>query len=227
MKALTRHSPFLILFWGNAFLLFLAQLLQNNLFVTLTAPLLNLFLLLHFFYAKGQNNALSFALIFCWIGDCTLLIDHFNYFISGLTAYWGTCILFCISILKRLDGNLIAQLQKKEAMLPLGLYGIYLVGLMVLIHSFMDELFFPTLLYSISLSLTCGLSGLLWIEKKNTASKNVFYGCVLLSICASLIGLNKFVFLEQTFRFLEVLFYAPSLYFLYLGFNDPFFDENI
>ena len=208
-------------------MLLIAHLLQNDLFVILTVPFLNLFLLLHFFYAKGHNNALSFALLFCLIGDCTLLIDHFNYFKSGLTAYWGACILFCISILKRLEGNLIVQIKKKKAILPMGLYGLYLVGLMYSIHSFMGELFYPTFLYSISLALTCGLSGLLLLEKRNTATKNVFYGCILLSICASLIGLNKFVLIDQTFRFLEVLFYAPSLYFLYLRFNDPFFNENI
>lgn len=227
MKISFKNSPFLILFWLVAIVLSLAHLIQNTVLIIVSAPLLNLFLLLHYKHIKGHSNAFSFALIFCLLGDCTLLIDHFNYFISGLTAYWGACILFGITILKRLEGNLMVQIQKKKALLPLGLYGVYLVALMFLIHSFMGELFYPTLLYSISLSLTCGLSGLLWLEKRNSASKNVFYGCVLLSLCASLIGLNKFVFSDPTFRFLEVLFYAPSLYFLYLGFNDPFFDENI
>lgn len=67
---------------------------------------------------------------------------------------------------------------------------------------------------------------LLWLEKRNTPAKNVFLGCFLLSICATLIGLNKFVFTDNPYRFLEDLFYTPSLYFLYLGFKDPFFNEN-
>ena len=65
------------------------------------------------------------------------------------------------------------------------------------------------------------------VRKRNTPAKNVFLGCFLLSICATLIGLNKFVFTDNPYRFLEDLFYTPSLYFLYLGFKDPFFNENL
>ena len=50
------------------------------------------------------------------MGDTTLLVDHFNYFIAGLTAYWGASILFYISFLKCLDGGLMKQLKKKKAL---------------------------------------------------------------------------------------------------------------
>lgn len=226
MLSLVKKHPFLCLFWLVAGFKILGHLLENNVMLYITTPLLALSLLLHYRTEKVQNTAFSFALIFCFMGDTTLLVDHFNYFIAGLTAYWVASILFYISFLKCLDGGLIKQLKKKKALWPLGLYAVYLVGLMYSIHSFMEDLFYPTFLYAITLSLTCGISGLLWLEKRNTPAKNVFLGCFLLSICATLIGLNKFVFTDNPYRFLEDLFYTPSLYFLYLGFKDPFFNEN-
>ena len=227
MLSLVKKHPFLHLFWLVAGFKILGHLLENNVMLYITTPLLALSLLLHYRTEKVQNTAFSFALILCFMGDTTLLVDHFNYFIAGLTAYWGASILFYISFLKCLDGGLIKQLKKKKALWPLGLYAVYLVGLMYSIHSFMEDLFYPTFLYAITLSLTCGISGLLWLEKRNTPAKNVFLGCFLLSTCATLIGLNKFVFTDNPYRFLEDLFYTPSLYFLYLGFKDPFFNENL
>lgn len=185
------------------------------------------FLLLHYKRIGGKSRGVPLALFFCMLGDCMLLIDHMNYYLAALTSFWGACILFLLAILKGLGGNLLSQITKKKIIFPMLLFMSILGGVMFYIFPYIKNIAYPVLLYAFTLAFSCGLSGLLWLEKRNKPTLFIFLGCLLLNICCSLVLINKVILTDESYRFLEVLLYFPSLYLISLGLKDSLFNENI
>ena len=167
------------------------------------------------------------ALIFTPFLTLTLIYDYHItvrkdqtlYFISALMAYWGASILFCIALNRELEEPLIELLKKWKYIIPLLVYGIYYLLLMYFIKPYLKELFIPIIIYSATLSFAAALSIIVYLRRKTKSIAYFTAGLVLLSITASLIGVNLFYLESDFLHGVETLLYAPTLYLLFLYFK--------
>lgn len=208
-----------LLFWTAAIVSITAKILNLPLIDHIEIPILTLSLLIIYYLNNGQNNAFYFSFCFCLLGDLMVIIPDINYFFSGLMSYWGACLLFYLVVAKETDVSIKTFIQKPLLLLPYGLYGIYFIAINVFLYPQMKELFIPILIYALTLSYVCAHSIVSYLSNKDTSNLYLCVGLILLSIAASFIGLNKFYFSLYYLRAFEILFYAPSLYFIFLYFN--------
>lgn len=87
------------------------------------------------------------------------------------------------------------------------------------IKPYLKELFIPIIIYSATLSFTAALSIIVYLRQKTKSVTYFTVGLVLLSITASLIGLNRFYYKRYLLQGVQTLLYAPSLYFIFLYFK--------
>ena len=182
-------------------------------------PLLTLSLLYDYHIKVGKDQAIYFILTFCLIGDVIVINDDFYYFVSALMAYWGASILFCITLNRELDKSLGESLRKWKYALPLVIYGVYFVILMTFIKPYLKELFIPIIIYSATLSFAAALSIIVYLQRRSRSVGYFTTGLVMLSITASLIGVNRFYLKSDLLHGLETLLYAPTLFFIFLYFK--------
>ena len=182
-------------------------------------PLLTLSLLYDYHIKVGKDQAIYFILTFCLIGDVIVINDDFYYFVSALMAYWGASILFCITLNRELDKSLGESLRKWKYALPLVIYGIYFVILMTFIKPYLKELFIPIIIYSATLSFAAALSIIVYLQRRSRSMGYFTTGLVMLSITASLIGVNRFYLKSDLLHGIETLLYAPTLFFIFLYFK--------
>lgn len=182
-------------------------------------PLLTLSLLYDYHIKVGKDQAIYFILTFCLIGDVIVINDDFYYFVSALMAYWGASILFCITLNRELDKSLGESLRKWKYALPLVIYGIYFVILMTFIKPYLKELFIPIIIYSATLSFAAALSIIVYLQRRSRSVGYFTTGLVMLSITASLIGVNRFYLKSDLLHGIETLLYAPTLFFIFLYFK--------
>lgn len=221
-----KPSILLVLFWITVFTAIYAKLTNNVLLNNSVVPFFTLLLLLKYYRNKGDNNIFYFSFFFCFIGDLMVMIDDLYYFISGLMAYWGASILFCFALTRELDRSLFAIIKSNNRIWPFVLYLSYFLCLMVFIQSNLGNLFVPISIYALSLSISCAIGLVTYLEKRTLITLYFAIGLVLLSIAASFIGLNRFYFDHKNLIALETVFYAPSLYYIYLYFNKKINVEN-
>ena len=182
-------------------------------------PLLTLSLLYDYHIKVGKDQTIYFILTFCLIGDVIVISDDFYYFVSALMAYWGASILFCITLNRELDKSLGESLRKWKYALPLVIYGIYFVILMTFIKPYLKELFIPIIIYSATLSFAAALSIIVYLQRRSRSVGYFTTGLVMLSITASLIGVNRFYLKSDLLHGIETLLYAPTLFFIFLYFK--------
>lgn len=134
-------------------------------------------------------------------------------------AYWRASILFCIALNREVEEPLIELLKKWKYIIPLLVYGIYYLLLMYFIKPYLKELFIPIIIYSATLSFAAALSIIVYLRRKTKSIAYFTAGLVLLSITASLIGVNRFYLESDFLHGVETLLYAPTLYLLFLYFE--------
>ncbi len=214
-----REKIFLSVFWISFLIIGIAKIAQWPILEYAFTPLPPLILIALYYHLKGIDQTIYFAFFFCFVGDVMILGSDINYFISGLTAYWGASILFSFSLYRELETSMSEALKKSKMSLPFFIYGIYFIFLMYFIEPYMGDVFIPTFVYALSLSFACAFSFVVYFNNKTKESLYFCLGLFSLSIAASIIGLNRFYFTLIPLRFLETLFYAPSLYFIFLYFK--------
>jgi len=90
---------------------------------------------------------------------------------------------------------------------------------MYFIKPYLKELFIPIIIYSATLSFAAALSIIVYLRRKTKSITYFTAGLVLLSITASLIGVNRFYLKSDLLHGVETLLYAPTLYFIFLYFK--------
>ncbi len=153
------------------------------------------------------------------MGDLIITQDDFYSFTAGLMAYWGTSILAYVTLQRELNEPLTGFLRKKIYIIPFVTYGIYFFILMRFIRPFLGTLFIPIFIYAATLSFSAVLSIVVYLHKKTTPTAHFVKGMVLLSIAASIIGLNRFIIQSNVLHGIETLIYALSLFYLLLYFK--------
>lgn len=208
-----------IVFLLSTITIIISRILGMEFIALIFTPFLTLTLMYDYHITVGKDQTIYFILTFCLLGDLIVMSNDFYYFISALMAYWGASILFCIALSKELEEPLIELLKKWKYILPILVYGIYYTLLMRFIQPYLNELFIPIMIYSATLSFAAALSIIVYIRRKTKSITYFTIGLVLLSITASLIGINRFFLKSDFLHGVETLLYAPTLYFIFLYFK--------
>lgn len=208
-----------IVFLLSTIIIVISRILGMEFIALIFTPFLTLTLMSDYHITVGKDQTIYFILTFCLLGDLIVMSNDFYYFISALMAYWGASILFCIALSKELEEPLIELLKKWKYILPILVYGIYYPLLMRFIQPYLNELFIPIMIYSATLSFAAALSIIVYIRRKTKSITYFTIGLVLLSITASLIGINRFFLKNDFLHGVETLLYAPTLYFIFLYFK--------
>lgn len=208
-----------LLFWTAGVISLYAKLDHNILLNNIAVPFFTLSLLFIYYLEKGKDNIFYFSFVFCLLGDIMEMSDDFSCFISGLMAYWGASILFSFALARELDQPITKAIHSFSAAWPFVLYFIYYLLLMIIIQPTLGDVFIPISIYALTLAYACALSIFVYIKKRTKAVGYFCLGLTLLSVAASLIGLNRFYFDHQDLFALETLFYIPTLYCIYLYFK--------
>jgi len=90
---------------------------------------------------------------------------------------------------------------------------------MYFIEPYLKVLFIPIIIYSATLSFAAALSIIVYLRHKTKSIAYFTAGLVLLSITASLIGVNRFYLKSDFLHGIETLLYAPTLYLIFLYFK--------
>jgi uncharacterized membrane protein YhhN len=90
---------------------------------------------------------------------------------------------------------------------------------MTFIKPYLKELFIPIIIYSATLSFATALSIIVYLQRRSRSVGYFTTGLVMLSITASLIGVNRFYLKSDLLHGIETLLYAPTLFFIFLYFK--------
>ena len=208
-----------VVFMLSTIITIILRMLGIELIALIFTPFLTLTLIYDYHITVGKDQTMYFILSFCLLGDMIVMSDNFYYFISALMAYWGASILFCIALNRELEKPLIELLKKWKYIIPLLVYGIYYLLLMYFIKPYLKELFIPIIIYSAILSFAAALSIIVYLRRKTKSIAYFTARLDLLSITASLIGVNLFYLESDFLHGVETLLYAPTFYLLFLYFK--------
>lgn len=209
-----------LLFWIAGGLSLYAKIIHNVLLNNVAVPFFTLTLLGAYYLEKGKDNIFYFSFFFCLVGDVMEMSDDFSYFISGLMSYWGASILFSFALARELGQPLSKVIHSIKDAWPFVVYFAYFIVLMIFIQPSLGDVFIPTCIYALTLSYACALSVVVYLKKRTKGAKYLCVGLTLLSVAATLIGLNRFYFDHKDLFALETVFYVPTLYCIYLYFKD-------
>lgn len=197
------------LFWAIGILHVFGQYTNQELLTTYTKPLL-VPLLAVFYYNKQAEKLFLIALGCSWLGDLFLMGEGRLFFLSGIFSFWGAQLCYLYLINKEVQLPFKKRLFSKEALLPLILFGSYFVGTMSLLGVKLGMLTFPVSGYAFTLAIIGATSMLLWIKKKSSSTRALFFGVLLFIISDSMIAFNTFYFQEDIFGFWVMATYIPA-----------------
>lgn len=210
-KQLSQNLP-LVFFWSFALAIFFARFFGQQTLGLFLTPFLTLSLIYDYHKKIGANQALYFIFLFCMLGDMMVFSNDFFSYTSGLIAYWGAAILMNFTLNRELTIAFDKAIKKPIFYIPFTIYGLYWIVIMAFIQPFSGILFIPILIYSFTLSLTCAMSIGVYLHKKTKANYAFSLGLILLSITASIMGINRFYLESNVVYSVEILLYAPTLF---------------
>lgn len=175
----------------------LSHLIDNQIVVSFSKPLLMPILALYFIYSVGlktiSNILLFIGLLFSQLGD-TLLMYISNdaiFFLAGLGAFLVTQTLYTISFYKYENENKGFIAQKPYWILP---FLVYLgVLLYLLLPNIPSNFTAPIVIYALVISTMSVAACNLATKMETTNWKILFSGVLLFLISDSLIAVNKFL----------------------------------
>lgn len=126
------------------------------------------------------------ALFFSFWGD-TLLLFKDDYFVFGLASFLVAHILFISVTAKFLQKTSISKILIHS--LP---FVVFLVCLLLLIASSLNELLFPVIFYGIVISVFGVISFLVYTQQKSTENLWLFLGALIFISSDSVLAINKF-----------------------------------
>ena len=184
--------------------------LNNSLLQTIFKPMIILSLIaLYYFAVEKKNNWYLFALAFSLLGD-VLLMDKSNLFLYGIGAFLLTQILYIIIIVR--------QMQKPSNFhkyLYAFLFVNYVVYLLTLLKPNLGDLFYPVLVYGITISVFGLVATLNYVTKRTRLSLYLMSGAMLFIASDSMIALNKFHIAQTFYPIMIMITYVLAQYLIY------------
>lgn len=157
------------------------------------------------------KKILLFALFFSWIGDVLLLFadNHSLFFISGLVAFLIAHLIYIFLFLKQTKIN-----STKIYLRFIPIVIIYLLGILYVLWSSLNEMKIPVVLYALVISTMLLVSTKAFYEWKKPANILVLIGAVLFVFSDSILAINKFYTTIPLSSFLIMSTYLGAQFFI-------------
>jgi len=199
-----------VVFFAVSILDIIGVLLLNSLIQTIFKPMIILSLMaLYYFTAEKKNNWYLAALAFSFMGD-VLLLDKNNLFLYGIAAFLITQLLYIFIIVKQME-----RPSFFHKFLYAFLFVNYVVYLLGLLKPNLGELFYPVLVYGITISVFGWVATLNYVSKRTVSALFLMLGAVLFIASDSMIALNKFHMERSFYPSAIMITYVLAQYLIY------------
>ncbi len=176
-----------ILFFAVSIIEITGVYLDNSMLQTIFKPMIILSLMaLYYFSVTKKNNLYLLALAFSFLGD-VFLLDKNNMFIYGIAAFLLTQILYIYIIVKQME-----KPSFFHKYLYAFLFANYIVYLMILLKPNLGDLFYPVVVYGVTIGVFGLVATLNYVTKRTKIDLVLMLGAVLFIASDSMIALNKF-----------------------------------
>ena len=184
--------------------------LNNSLLQTIFKPMIILTLIaLYYFTVEKKNNWYLLALVFSFLGD-VFLMDKNNLFLYGIGAFLITQILYIFIIVKQME-----KPSNFHKYLYAFLFVNYVVYLLTLLKPNLGNLFYPVLVYGITISVFGLVATLNYVTKRTLPSRYLMLGAILFIASDSMIALNKFHVAQTFYPVMIMITYVLAQYLIY------------
>jgi len=179
---------------GLAFLFFAVSVMEiigiamnNSLIQSIFKPMMMLSLMaLYYFSVEKRNNLYLLALAFSFLGD-VFLLDKNSMFIFGIAAFLLTQLLYIYIIVKQME-----KPSFFHKYLYAFLFANYIVYLMILLKPNLGDLFYPVVVYGVTIGVFGLVATLNYVTKRTKIDLVLMLGAILFIASDSMIALNKF-----------------------------------
>jgi uncharacterized membrane protein YhhN len=184
---------FQIVFFIFAVLQIVSQFFNLQGLHFVSKPMLMISLAIYYLQSVPSINKRFFiALVFCWIGDISLMFNHVNelFFMAGLGSFLIAHLLLIFSYrqLSFADDEFKGT-QRVRLSFPIILAGS---GLIVILYPRLGELKIPVAVYALVLTLMV-VQSIFRLGRTNSKSFwLVFFGAAFFMLSDSLLSINKF-----------------------------------
>lgn len=217
---MSSRKVLLVLFFVNALVHLLAQLLDVSLLGTITKPLIIPLLFGHYMVSvTWRSTPLMIALIACWIGDVALMFvsEGQMWFMVGLGSFLVGHVFYIITYRQFRSESSAYELlpvQKIRFSLPVVLAG---TGLIVILYPVLGGLKFPVIVYATAIMVMV-MNGIFRFGRTTSRSFwMVLSGALLFMTSDSILAINKFLGAVQMGGLLIMLTYIAAQYFIIEG----------
>jgi len=210
MKINNRTKGLTLLFFVVSILDIIGVALNNSLLQTIFKPMIMLSLFaLYYFTVDKKNNWYLFALVFSLVGDI-LLMDKNNLFIFGIGAFLITQILYIIIIVRQMQ-----RPSNFHKYLYAFLFVNYVVYLLTLLKPNLGDLFYPVLVYGITISVFGLVATLNYVSKRTRLALYLMLGAMLFIASDSMIALHKFHIAQSFYPIMIMITYVLAQYLIF------------
>ena len=184
---MNKNKIWMFLFIVASLMDILGIVLHITLLQVIFKPMIILTLIgLYFSSVEKRNYWYVLALAFSFIGDL-LLLDSNDFFIYGIASFLVTQLLYIFIIVKQME-----RPSNFHKYLYAFLFANYVVFLLNLLRPNLGELFYPVLIYGITISIFGLVSTINYSTKRTKKSLLLMVGAILFIASDSMIALNKF-----------------------------------
>lgn len=184
--------------------------LNNSLMQAIFKPLIILSLItLYYFTVNKKNKWYLLALVFSFLGDI-LLMDKNNLFLYGIGAFLLTQILYIFIIVRQMQ-----RPSNFHKYLYAFLFVNYVVYLLTLLKPNLGDLFYPVLVYGITISVFGLVATLNYVTKRTRLALYLMLGAMLFIASDSMIALNKFHVAKTFYPVMIMITYVSAQYLIY------------
>ena len=182
---LTKGLTFL--FFAVSVMEIIGVAMNNSLIQSIFKPMMMLSLMaLYYFSVEKRNNLYLLALAFSFLGD-VFLLDKNSMFIYGIAAFLLTQLLYIYIIVKQME-----KPSFFHKYLYAFLFANYIVYLMILLKPNLGDLFYPVVVYGVTIGVFGLVATLNYVTKRTKTDLVLMLGAVLFIASDSMIALNKF-----------------------------------
>ncbi len=175
------------LFFVVSFIEITGVYIDNSMLQTIFKPMIILSLMaLYFFSVLKKNNWYLLALAFSFLGD-VFLLDKNSMFLFGIAAFLLTQVLYIYIIVKQME-----KPSFFHKYLYAFLFANYIVYLMLLLKPNLGDLFYPVVVYGVTIAIFGLVATLNYVTKRTKADLTLWIGAILFIASDSMIALNKF-----------------------------------
>lgn len=224
MSNMKTYKIFIFLFWTNALIHVFSIILDLNLFILITKPLIMPILALVFFFKTRDVERqvpvsyLYLAMLFSFLGDVLLMfMDQGEiWFITGLASFLIAQVFYVITYRQyRYKGSNVAGQGKR--MIYSFIVIAYTVILWISLFPHLGEMLLPVTLYTLTIFMMVIMAIFRYNRTSSLSFYLVFSGAVIFLLSDSMIAINKFMVPVLYERILVISTYMIAQFLIIIG----------